>query len=496
MIFWSPDSTFIGFVAQGTLKKVAINGGPPQPLTGAPGRTRATWGREGVILLTTGAGSPIQRLPESGGVPVAVTKLEDTGGHFVPQFLPDGRHFLYYVNFAKPERTGIYVGSLEDGVPPVRLLPDASPARYTLPAVRGGSGHLLFIREATLMAQPFDPQTLRLTGEVFPVAEPVTQFSVSESGALAYMSGATVVRQELVWLDRSGRQIEAAGPPGEYANFRLSPDEKSIVFHRAETGNVDIWVLDITRGVPSRISFDPGVDNLPIWSHDGLRILWPSNRSGGFHLYMKAATGTGQDELFIKMGTTYGWGNHWSGDGKFVLYQRPSEESQQRTNERPNADLWIAPQSAERSGGNAKPAPYLQSPFDEANGVFSPDGHWVAYVSDESGRPEVYVQAFPLTNEKDRISTGGGTDPAWRKDGAELFYLAADRSLMAVPVRASATAFEPGVAKALFPIPGNLVQRAYAPSGDGHRFLITRPIDEATVVPITVVLNWQTGIKK
>ena len=158
--------------------------------------------------------------------------------------------------------------------------------------------------------------------------------------------------------------------------------------------------------------------------------------------------------------------------------------------------MWIAPQSAERSGGNAKPAPYLQSPFDEGNAVFSPDGHWVAYVSDESGRPEVYVQAFPLTNEKDRISTGGGTDPAWRKDGAELFYLAADRSLMAVPVRASATAFEPGVAKALFPIPGNLVQRAYAPSGDGQRFLITRPIDEATAVPITVVLNWQTGIKK
>ena len=211
----------------------------------------------------------------------------------MPQFLPDGRHFLYYVNFAKPERTGIYVGSLEDGVPPVRLLPDASPARYTLPAVRGGSGHLLFIREATLMAQPFDPQTLRLTGEVFPVAEPVTQFSVSESGALAYMSGATAIRQELVWLDRSGRQIEAAGPPGEYANFRLSPDEKSIVFHRSETGNVDIWVLDITRGVPSRITFDPGVDNLPIWSHDGLRILWPSNRSGALPSLHEGGDGYG-----------------------------------------------------------------------------------------------------------------------------------------------------------------------------------------------------------
>ena len=249
------------------------------------------------------------------------------------------------------------MSSLEDNAQPLRLLPDASTARYAPPPTSGGSGHLLFVREATLMAQPFDPETLRLTGEVFPVAEPVTQFSVSESDELAYMSGATAARQELVWLDRSGKQFESAGPSGDYANFRLSPDERSIVFNRTEGVNVDIWVLDMTRRIPSRITFDPGVDNLPIWSHDGLRILWPSNRSGRFDLYIKAATGAGQDQLFIKMGTTFGWGTDWSRDGKFVLYQRPSEKG--------DADLWIAPQSPEPSGGEQKPAPYLQSPFTE-----------------------------------------------------------------------------------------------------------------------------------
>jgi eukaryotic-like serine/threonine-protein kinase len=488
-IFWSPDSRFIGFVAQGKLKKVSVNGGPPQSLADADSRTRATWGREGVILFSAGPLSPIQRVPEAGGVSVAMTKPAPGENHFTPQFLPDGRRFLYYVSGGKPESNGVYVSSLEDSAQPMRLLPDASTARYAPPPTSGGSGHLLFVREATLMAQPFDPETLQLTGEVFPVAEPVIEFAVSESGELAYMSGATAARQELVWVDRSGKQIETAGPPGDYGNFRLSPDEKSIVFNRIEfqAGNADIWVLDMTRSVPSRISFDPGVDNLPIWSHDGLRILWPSNRSGRFDLYIKAATGAGQDELFIKMGTPRGWGTDWSRDGRFVLYQRPSEKG--------DADLWIAPQYPERSGGEQKPVPYLQSPFNEENAVFSPDGRWIAYVSDESGRQEVYVQAFPLTNEKDRISSGGGTDPAWRGDGNELFYLAADRNLMAVPVRASATAFEPGAAKVLFPIPGNTIRRAYEPSGDGGRFLIARPMDEAIAVPITVVLNWYAGIK-
>ena len=180
--------------------------------------------------------------------------------------------------------------------------------------------------------------------------------------------------------------------------------------------------------------------------------FWPSNRRGGFDLYVKPASGTGVDELRIPMGTINGWATDWSRDGKWVLFQRPGDKTSQ--------DLWIAPQSPENSG-QQKPVPYLNSQFDESNGVFSPDGRWIAYVSNESGRDEVYVQAFPLTDEKDQISIGGGSDPEWRKDGAELFYLAADRNLMAVPVRVTGNAFEPGAAKVLFPVPGTLVRRAY-----------------------------------
>jgi len=485
-VFWSPDSAFIGFVADGKLKKVSVAGGPPQSLCDVPNTARATWGREGVILVAPGAASPILRVPSAGGVLVPVTKPGPGENHFTPEFLPDGRHFLYFVLGGKTESTGIYAGSL-DGMPPVRLLPDLTPpAEYVTSAVTGQGGHLLFRRENTLMVQPFDPKELRRTGEIFPLAEPVAQFAASENGALAYVSGASAARQELVWVDRAGKQLEPAGPPGEYDFFRLAPDEKRIAFNRAEgTNPADIWVLDMTRGVPTRITFDSAMDNFPIWSPDGLRILWPSNRTGAFDLYVKAATGTGSDELLIQMGTANGWGTDWSRDGKFILYQKPGDKGRR--------DLWIAPQSA---GKAEKPFPYLQSEFDKQNGVFSPDGRWIAYVSNESGRDEVFVQAFPLTSEKVRISIGGGSDPAWRKDGTELFYLAADRNLMVVPVRASGAALEAGTPKALFSIPGNRPLRTYAPSGDGRRFLITKPVGETSAVPVTVVLNWQADLKR
>lgn len=385
----------------------------------------------------------------------------------------------------KPETTGVYLSSLQEGAQPVRLLTDNSPARFAPSDATGTRGHLLFVREGTLMAQPFDSETLRVTGEIFPVAEPVTQFSVSANGAVAYLSGSAAASDQMVWRDRAGKEVGSVGPPGVYGGFRLSPDERSIVFNRPSAANTDIWVLDIARGVPSRITFDPNIDNLPIWSPDGRRILWPSNRRGGFDLFVKPASGTGQDELRIPMGTVNGWPTDWSRDGKWVLFQRPGDKTSQ--------DLWIAPQSPE-SSGQQKPVPYLNSQFAESNGVFSPDGRWIAYVSNESGHDEVYVQAFPLTDEKDQISIGGGNEPEWRKDGAELFYLAADRNLMAVPIRVIGNAFEPGVPKALFPIPGTLVRRAYAPSSDG-RFLIARPLDADTTAPMTVVLNWFARVK-
>jgi hypothetical protein len=239
--------------------------------------------------------------------------------------------------------------------------------------------------------------------------------------------------------------------------------------------------LDLVRGVPSRITFDPMTDRLPIWSPDGRRILW-SRGTGNVDLYIKAASGTGQDEKLIALATAFGSATDWSRDGKFVLYTRPGDKTGQ--------DLWIAPQSASASGEPQKPFPYLASRFNEGHGVFSPDGHWIAYESDESGRPEVYVQGFPLTNQKIRISTGGGTDAAWSKNGGELFYLAADRKLMAVPYRATVTTFEPGAGEVLFPVPGNVLHRSYAVTGDGRRFLIGKPMDENLSGPITWVLNW------
>ena len=443
--------------------------------------TRGAWGRDGIILLVRGAGAPIQRVPDSGGALVDVRKIGG-GSQFQPQFLPDGRHFLYYVVGVSAEANGIYVASLEEDAQATRLLPDSTVTKYVPSEVPGRSGYLLFVRETTLMAQPFDADTVTLTGQIFPVAESVGRFSVSQNGALAYMAGGPTSRQELLWVDRSGKPLGVAAAAAEYRAVRLSPDEKSIAFHRTEEANVDVWVLDLVRGVPSRITFDPAADNLPIWSPDGRRILWPSRRSGNFDLYIKAASGTGQDEKLITMGTVNGWATDWSRDGKFVLYQRPGEKTGQ--------DLWIAPQTGDASGEPQKPFPYLASPFNEGNGMFSPDGRWIAYESDESGRVEVYVQDFPSTNQKVPISTGGGTNAAWSKNGGELFYLAADGNLMAVPYRATVTTFEPGAGKVLFPLPRPGVRRSYAVTGDGRRFLIGKPVEENISEPITWVLNW------
>ena len=221
----------------------------------------------------------------------------------------------------------------------------------------------------------------------------------------------------------------------------------------------DIWVLDMVLGVTSRLTFDAATDNLPIWSPDGQRVVFPSSRKGPFDLYIKAASGAGQEELLIKLGTPTGWATDWSRDGRFILYQIPGVNTGQ--------DLWIAPQFGDR-----KPFPYLQTQFNEQEGAFSPDGRWVAYVSDESGRDEIYVQAFPLSGEKHQISTGGGSEPYWKKDGKELFYLAADRNLMAVPVTLGTT-ITPGTPKSLFPVPVSAQRHSYAVTADGQRFLVS-----------------------
>ena len=495
IVTWSADSQNLAFWTGGWLKRVAASGGPPVAISDLPNAGGASWGPNGVILISNVTG--IEQVSEAGGAATPITK-PDGNIHVAPQFLPDGKHFLEVVVSGKPEEGGIYVASL-DGKPAVRLLPDQSYATYA-PGNSGSAGHLLFLRSGTLMAQAFDPGGLRLTGAVFPVAEHVANylalglFSISSTGILTYLSGSDVQTEaQVVWKNRMGAVTGNFGPTGGYSGFRLSPDNKRIVYQDAP--GTDVWVLDSLRGVPSRLTFDTGQDNFPMWSPDGTRVLWASNRRGSYDLYAKAANGTGEDQLLVKMGTPTGWATDWSRDGRFILYQKPGEKTGQ--------DLWIAPQGTAPGSAGSEPYAFLATQFDERDGRFSPDGKWIAYVSNETGLNEIYVQSFPLSGAKFQVSNGGGTQPQWGSDGAngtELFYLASDRMLTAVPVkfpRSAGESFELGASKPLFPVSvaGGPIERDYQVSRDGQFFLVWGNPGSGTAPPLTVVLNWQAGLK-
>ena len=294
---------------------------------------------------------------------------------------------------------------------------------------------------------------------------------------------------QLVWKDRAGKQVGLFGPPGVYDRFRLSPDEKQISFSMLVASENDIWVMDSVRGVSSKLTFDPAIDDPPMWAPDGQRIVWASSRAGGFDLYIKPASG-GTDQLLLKMGTPTGWAEDWSQDGRYILYQIPGAKTGQ--------DLWIAPQAAGGAPAD-KPFPFLQTQFDEEHGRFSPDGHWVAYSSNESGRQEVYVQPFPATGAKFQVSSGGGREPHWRKDGTELFYIGEGRTLTAVSVTLGSKGFQAEQPKHLFPLSilsNFIIGRNYEVSNDGQRFLTPIIPDGGSAPPLTVDLNWQAMLKK
>jgi serine/threonine protein kinase len=503
--FWSPDSQFIAFVAQGKLQKMAASGGPAQIICNVAQSHGGTWNRDGVIVLPLSLTSGLFQVSAGGGVPIPLGQANAGAPppqQTQPEFLPDGRHFMYWE--VAREHMGIYVGSL-DGAPPVRLFPqnNSSDSNATyVPAAAGQDGYLLFRRGETLMAQRFNPTRLSLSGDASPIAERIggsvlwAAFSISENGTLVYAStgGASAV-QQLAWWDRNGKQLASFGPPGIYQDFRLAPDEKRVAFSSFRNNNIDVWVLDSVRGVPSRLTFDPAIDDPPLWSPDGSRVVWASSRNGPFDLYVKSASGTGPENLLIKMGTPAGWPEDWSQDGRYLLYQIPGATTGQ--------DLWVAAQPSEGAGASEdrKPFPYLQAAFDEKHGRFYPNGRWVAYTSNESGRDEVYVQSFPLSGAKFQISANGGREPQWRKDGTELFYIAEDRALMAVPVKIAESAAEPfqvGAPKRLFPVPfvdTFIVGLSYEVSRDGERFLMPASPSGAAAPPLTVVLNWQTQLK-
>jgi Tol biopolymer transport system component len=496
--FWSPDSRYIGFFAQGKLKKIAANGGPAQTLCDAPEGRGGSWNREGVIVIAD-AGRPLQRVAAAGGEPVPVSSVDPSVGgvHRFPQFLPDGRHFVYLVSVTQAEKAGIFVGSL-DSKDSRRVLADASNAVYA-PLPRSGPGALLFVRSGTLMAQPFEADRLAPAGEVFPVAEQVGAgtvanygvFSTSETGGLAYGTGGGIRARQLTWHDRQGKTLGVVGEPGSIFGVSLSPDDKQAAVAISSSGGLgteDLWLQELARGTLTRFTFDGARNNFAAWSPDGSRIAFGSLRGGHQQLFVKPASGAGQEETLLESEADKR-PTDWSRDGRFLLYMSLVPKTKQ--------DLWVLPE-------DRKPRPLLQSTFNEREGRFSPDGKWVAYSSDESGRYEIYVRGFSGAASgpggKWQVSTAGGQQARWRGDGKELFYLAPDRKLMAVSIDTTGGSFHAASPQALFetrlPFAGVLSAFLYDAAADGRRFLMADQVGEATPSPMTVVINWPAQARR
>ena len=465
--FWAPHGRSLGFFADdGKLKRIDVDGGAVRVLANANLPWGGTWNSDDTILFAPRTGS-IFRIPATGGEPTVVTRLQaQQSNHSYPQFLPDGDHFVYYVS-GSPDVRGVYVASL--GKPEGRRLVDADSIAACI-----SSGYLLFIRGTTAFAQQFDLARLQLTGNPVPVAESIAMrstagsqvaaLSASASGRIVYRIGSAASERQFVWFDRSGREVGRVGEPdgGNPLSPGLSTDQRRLAVHRNVGGNVDIWLLDTGRGVLSRFTSNAANEIHPMWSPDGSRILFLSNRSGAYALYEKSTLGAGDEKLILPTQSTP---TDWSRDGGFVLFQRLDPTT--------SADIWALPM-----GTNREPFPVVQTEFDERNGQFSPDGKWIAYESTESGRREIYVQPFPGPGAKVPISLNGGAQVRWRDDGKELFFIALDDRLMAVPIARPSNG---GSVEAGAPVPmftthvGGAVQsfsrQQYFASPDGQQFL-------------------------
>jgi eukaryotic-like serine/threonine-protein kinase len=485
--FWSPDGQSVGFFGQGKLKTVVLGTGQIRTLADAGGARGGTWNRDDVILFAPRPGTGLYYISAAGGQPTPV-KIDIPGAWF-PSFLPDGRHFLYFTPAAnQPDNAGVFVGSL-DSSHARRLVTGRSRAVHT-------PGYLLFWREGALLAQPFDETTLEVRGNRVAVANgvglnPVTNqglFSASDSGTLVFFSGA-VGESQLVWFDRAGRQIGNPGPKGVINSMSLSPDAASVVYDQAEPRNrtFDLWRLDFGGGVPSRLTFHPSHDLFPLWSPDGTRIAFSSIREPPPQLHALNAESAGTEKRLLKTSVPAS-PSSWSSDGGLLIYDS--------THPQTGGDIWVLPLN-----GKVQPHPVIRTAADEHYGALSPDGRWLAYISNETGAYEVYVESFPATGFKRQVSTQGGFEPQWRRDGKELFYVAPNLTLMAVDVKSQPPTLHAGAPTELFRtrikwMEIQAVAHHYAAAPDGRRFLISSATEEARSVPVTIMLDWSAALKK
>jgi dipeptidyl aminopeptidase/acylaminoacyl peptidase len=410
----------------------------------------------------------------------------------LPEFLPDGRHFLFDMRWTGAEdRTGLYIGALD--TPEVRrILTIDTAVSYAPP------GYLLFVRQGALMAVSFDASTGTVAGEPVTVAPGVNAirrgaFSVSSNGLLAHRGGSASGRQ-LTWFDRRGTVVGTMGPPdtGPFASPELAPDGRRVAIGRGVAGNIDVWLMEAAADAWSRFTFttSPTAGNYPVWAPDGSRLVFASNRKRPdrfTQIFEKASDGSGDERLLFASNSNPVWPVDWSRDGRTLLYSNQDPKT--------DGDLWALPLTGDRM-----PFPVVQTPFLEDEGQFSPDGQWIAFRSNRSGRDEIYVQAFPGPAGSQIVSAHGGSQPRWRRDGTELFYVAPDDTLMVVSI-GSAAGRKLGTGK---PMPlfrtrlsgVDQPKQQYAVAPDGQRFLMNVLAEETNVPPITIVQNWTLGLER
>jgi len=487
--FWSPDNRSLGFFADRALKRIDVAGGVPQVLATPSNGLGGSWSANGTIIFAPRVVSSLYRIPAAGGEAIPITHVEPPlTAHQNPQFLPDGKHFLFS-GLGSSSAAGVYVGSLDD----FRIKRLFGPDTHGVYDLRG---FLILGRQGTLLARSFDLRRLELRGDPILIAdhlafEPLLPAAwAAANGVIVYRTGSDLGLHQLVWFDRAGEAIAALAAPDSHdlEDPELSFDEKRVTVRRAVDGNLDVWTIDVTKGVLSRFTSDPAADTYPTWSPDARWLAFASSRKGTLDLYRKLSNNEGSEELLLASSQVKS-PLDWSSDGKFILYAEVDQNN--------GTDLWALPLS-----GDKKPIPIANTLFNEVHGRFSPDVRWVAYASDLSGHYEIYVKPFGRSGGEQMISANGGLQPRWRQDGKEIFYIAPDNTLMSVPIQISSGGqlLEAGTPVALFHSHVFSKSRAgkqqYAVSRDGQRFLMNVSLDDATPSPISVLLNWKPSKDK